>query len=60
MFLFNNKKHYIVTDGNPIFYTQWFEKVIFSIQEILDDTEKLLSFNGFHQKKKSVALKANS
>ena len=52
MFLFNNKKHYIVSDGNPIFYTQWFEKVIVSIQEILDDTEKLLSFNGFHQKKK--------
>ena len=49
----------IVTDGNSIFYTQWFEKVIISILEILDDTEKLLSFNGFHQKK-SVALKANS
>ena len=41
----------IVTDGNSISYTQWFEKVIVSIQEILDDTEKLLSFNGFHQKK---------
>ena len=47
--LFNNKD--IVIDGNPFFfYPKWVENGSFTVQDILDDYGKYLSFNAFEGK----------
>ena len=48
LILLNNKD--IVIDGKPIFYPKWVEKGIFTVQDILDDYGKYLSFNAFKGK----------
>ena len=47
-FLLNNKD--ILIGGNTIFYSKWFEKGIISIQDIVDHTEKFLTFYEFQKK----------
>ena len=48
LLLFNNKK--IKIDGNSIFYPDWVEKEVLSIQDLLDHNRKFLSFQVFQQK----------
>ena len=46
--MFNNKK--IKIDSNSIFYPEWVEKGVLSIQDLLDHNRKFLSFQVFQQK----------
>ena len=46
--LFNNKD--ILVDGKPIFLTEWFNKGIYTIQELLDENGQYLTFNEFKSK----------
>ena len=48
MILFNNKD--IVIDGRPFFFKSWFQKGIVSIQDILSENGKFLSFQEFREK----------
>ena len=48
LLLFNNKK--IKIDGNSIFYPDWVEKGVLSIQDLLDHNRRFLSFQVFQQK----------
>ena len=46
--LFNNKD--ILVDGKPIFLSEWFRKGILSINELLNETGNVLTFQEFHEK----------
>ena len=46
--MFNNKD--ILVDGNPIFLSEWFRKGILSINELLNETGNVLTFQEFHEK----------
>ncbi|CAH3161324.1 unnamed protein product [Pocillopora meandrina] len=48
LLLFNNKE--IKIDGNSIFYSNWSEKAVLSIQDLLDCNGKFLSFQTFQQR----------
>ena len=48
MILFNNKD--IVIDGRPLFFKSSFQKGIVSIQDILRENGKFLSFQEFREK----------
>ena len=48
LFLFNNKE--IKIDGNSIFDSNWSEKALLSIQDLLDCNGKFLSFQTFQQR----------
>ena len=48
LILFNNKD--ILVDGKPIFLNEWFRKGIVSINELLNETGNLLTFQEFRDK----------
>ena len=48
LILFNNKE--ILVEGKPLFLRDWFNKDILSIQDLLDDTGNILSYQEFNNK----------
>ena len=48
LILFNNKD--ILVDGKPIFLSEWFRKGILSINELLNETGNVLTFQEFRDK----------
>ena len=46
--LFNNKD--ILVDGKPLFLKEWFNKGIYTIQELLNENGQYLTFNEFQSK----------
>ena len=48
LMLFNNKD--ILVDGKPIFLSEWFRKGILSINELLNETGNVLTFQEFRDK----------
>ena len=48
LILFNNKE--ILVDGKPIFFSEWFRKGILSINDLLNESGNVLTFQEFRDK----------